>query len=162
MCRSKRGRSRSPEACDTHEARRSWSRVERSKALIALCQKVAAANENAPIATPRGQQALRAIMRVEVSRAGLGTTINQTPQFDAAALAENCHRRSMCRRRRSRSRPLVDQTPVDDDRELPEHAVSSRQRQEQGRQQAPSRCRKPAGCLSSLHWRSTRQGCHPR
>ena len=49
----------------------------------------------------------------------------------------------------SRSRPLVDQTPVDDDRELSGHAVSSRQRQEQGRQQAPSRCRKPADYLSS-------------
>ena len=63
----------------------SWSRVERSKALIALCQKVAAANENAPIATPRGLQALRAIIREEVSRAGLGTTINRDDnQSDAA------------------------------------------------------------------------------
>jgi hypothetical protein len=62
--------------------------VERSKALIALCQKVAAANENAPLDTPRGLQAIRAIIREEVSRAGLGMTINQTPRFDAGSLRE--------------------------------------------------------------------------
>jgi integrase len=66
----------------------SWSRAERSKALLALCQKVAVANERAPLDTPHGLRALRAIIREEVSRAGLGTTINQTPQFDAAALRE--------------------------------------------------------------------------
>ena len=38
---------------------RSWSRAERSKALIALCQKVATANENAPLDTPRGLEAIR-------------------------------------------------------------------------------------------------------
>jgi integrase len=67
---------------------RSWSRVERSKALIALCQKVAAANENAPFDTPAGLQAIRAIIREEVSRAGLGMTIHQVPQVDAASLRE--------------------------------------------------------------------------
>jgi integrase len=67
---------------------RSWSRVERSKALIALCQKVAAANEHAPLDTPAGLQAIRAIIREEVSRAGLGMTINQVPPFDAASLRE--------------------------------------------------------------------------
>ncbi len=71
---------------------RSWSRVERSKALVALCQKVAAAKEKAPFDTPAGLQALRAIIREEVSRAGLGTTIHQVPQFDAASLRETHHR----------------------------------------------------------------------
>jgi hypothetical protein len=65
-----------------------WSRAQRAKALVALCQKVTLANQNAALDTPHGLQALRAIIREEVSRAGLGTTINQTPQFDAAALRE--------------------------------------------------------------------------
>jgi integrase len=67
---------------------RSWSRAERSKALIALCQKVAAANENMPIDTPRGLQAIRAIIREEVSRAGLRITIDQTQHLDASSFRE--------------------------------------------------------------------------
>jgi integrase len=49
---------------------------------------VTLANQNAAFDTPHGLQALRAIIREEVSRAGLGTTINQTPQFDASAMRE--------------------------------------------------------------------------
>ena len=65
-----------------------WSRAERAKALVALCQKVTLASQNAARDTPHGLQALRAIIREQVSRAGLWTTINQTPPFDAAALRD--------------------------------------------------------------------------
>lgn len=67
---------------------KSWSRPERAKALVALCQKLAIASEATPLDGPKGLAAIRAIIQEEVSRVGLGTTINQAPQIDAVALRE--------------------------------------------------------------------------
>lgn len=65
---------------------RGWSRTSRLNALMMLCQKVAAASDSVPLDTPHGLQAIRTIIREEVDRAGIGTTIHQAPSFDAASL----------------------------------------------------------------------------
>lgn len=67
---------------------RGWSRTDRAKALVALCQKLTAASEMAGLDSPSGLAAVRAILREEISRAGFRTTINQAPQFDPEALRE--------------------------------------------------------------------------
>jgi integrase len=67
---------------------RGWSRTSRLQALISLCQKVAAAGDSISLDTPRGLQAIRAIIREEVERAGVGTIIQQAPSFDAASFKE--------------------------------------------------------------------------
>ena len=67
---------------------KSWSRPERAKALVAICRKLAVASDATALDSPRGLEAVRAIIREEVSRLGAGTTINQGPQFDADALGE--------------------------------------------------------------------------
>jgi integrase len=66
-----------------------WSRPGRARALIALCQKLTVASDVTPLDTPRGLDAVRAIIREEVSRLGeAGTVINQGPQFDPDKLRE--------------------------------------------------------------------------
>lgn len=65
-----------------------WSKTSRLKALMALCQKVAAAGDAISLDTPSCLQAIRTIIREEVDRAGLGTTIHQIPSFDAASFKE--------------------------------------------------------------------------
>ena len=67
---------------------KSWSRPQRAKALIALCQNLAAVSDATPLDSPGGLAAVRAMIREEVSHLGAGTTINQGAQFDADALGE--------------------------------------------------------------------------
>lgn len=67
---------------------KSWSRPERAKALVRLCQKLVAAGEDKPLDSPEGLSAVRAIIREEISRLGAGTTITQGPEFDHEKLRE--------------------------------------------------------------------------
>lgn len=66
---------------------RGWSHVQQAKALLSLCRQVALADEKTPLTTPAGLDALRAIIREEVSRATTGAT-TPTPSLDLAALRE--------------------------------------------------------------------------
>jgi integrase len=63
-----------------------WSRPERAKALVRLCQKLVAVSEDKPFGSPQGWAAVREIIREEIAAAGIGTTINQGPPFDTDAL----------------------------------------------------------------------------
>jgi hypothetical protein len=54
------------------------ARSERANMLVSLCQRLAAVSEQTPVDAPAGFEAIRAIVRDEISRAGLGTTITSS------------------------------------------------------------------------------------
>jgi hypothetical protein len=65
-----------------------WAGSKRASALVSLCQRLVAVSETAPLDAPASLQAIRNIIREEISRASQRTTVNKTPQVDAASLRE--------------------------------------------------------------------------
>ncbi len=66
---------------------RRWSKTARLKAPTALCQKIAAADDQIQLDTPRGLQTIRAVIREEIERVGMSSILHHVP-FDAGSLKE--------------------------------------------------------------------------
>jgi hypothetical protein len=65
-----------------------WVRSEPAKMLVSLCERLASLSEQEPLDTPNDLAAIRAIIREEVCRAGLGVPMAPASPVDAASLRE--------------------------------------------------------------------------
>lgn len=66
---------------------KSWARSERANMLVSLCQRLADVSEK-PVDAPAGLEAIRAMIREEICRAGFGITLAPATPVDTASLRE--------------------------------------------------------------------------